>query len=462
MLHNFFMIIDNKKRLLILAFLILVVIFIALFTIIRADAKSTNVYKVTIANEELGFVQNQGSVNMASESARLLLKQQFGTDIQIEKNADFAPVKSNEQTLLSENELTDKIFKTLMSNDAYYKIEASQISVDDKKQIIVKNSAEAGAILEEIKNSYISAESKQNVQDAAFVENVTISPVFVSGKDITQKEDAINTLKAPTEEKKTYSAVQGDTLSGIASKNGMSTKQLLSMNPGLQENSILKIGQVLTLSVPKPLVSVRTAEKTVYTEPIKTSVEYQYDNGKYEDYVNTAQDGKDGVKEITANIVRINGVEQQRNVVLEKVVAEPVKQIVVKGTKEKGLVMPLSGSVTSSFGYRKNPMGSGSEFHNGLDLSASMKTPVHAAIDGTVKTVGYDSNGYGNYVILSSRDGMTTLYGHCSKIVVSEGQTVKQGDVIAYSGSTGRSTGPHLHFELDVQGQCKDPRNFLS
>lgn len=451
----------NRKRLLILALLVLILGLIVLFAITRADAKSTVVYKVSLANEELGFVQNKESVSRASESARLQLKKQLGTDIQVENGAVSISVKSDGQKLLSEKELADTIRKVLLSNDSYYKIEAYQISVDDKKQIIVNNKATADSILEEVKNSYIPAESRQNIQDAAFVENVTVSSVFVSDKEIQAKEDAINTLKSPVEEKKTYSAVQGDTLSEIASKNGMSTKQLLSINSGLQENSILKIGQVITISVPEPLVSVRTTEKTVYTEPIKKSVEYQYDDSKYENYSGTVQDGNDGVKEITASIVRINGVEQQRDVVSDKVLTEPVKQVVVKGTKEKGLVMPLSGSVTSSFGYRKNPMGSGSEFHNGLDLSASMKTAVRAALDATVKTVAYDANGYGKYVVLNSRDGMTTLYGHCSKIAVSEGQTVKQGDIIAYSGSSGRSTGPHLHFELDVQGQCQDPRKYL-
>jgi Membrane proteins related to metalloendopeptidases len=434
---------------------------IVLIAATRADAKSANVYMVSIENEELGFVQNKESVTKASENARLLLKQQLGAEVQVEKMAVATSVKPNSQKLLSESQLADKIRKMLLNNDTYYKIEAYQITVDDKIQMIVNNKATAETVLEEVKNSYIPADSKPNVQDATFVENVTVSSIFVSDKEFTTFEDAVNTLKSPVEEKTTYSVVQGDTLSGIAAKNGISTKWLLTINPGLQANSILKIGQVLVLSVPKPLVSVRTTEKNVYTQSIKKAVEYQYDDNKYEDYSSTVQDGNDGVKEITAAIVRINGIEQQSDVVSEKVLTEPVKQVVVKGTKKKGIIMPLSGSITSPFGYRKNPMGSGSEFHKGLDLSASMGTPVRAALDATVKTVAYDANGYGKYVVLSSRDGITTLYGHCSNIAVSEGQKVKQGDVIAYSGSTGRSTGPHLHFELDVQGQCKDPRQYL-
>jgi murein DD-endopeptidase MepM/ murein hydrolase activator NlpD len=130
-----------------------------------------------------------------------------------------------------------------------------------------------------------------------------------------------------------------------------------------------------------------------------------------------------------------------------------------------GFISPVSPNwrdlVTSGYGYRKNPTGPGTEFHSGLDLGVPIGTPVHAATDGKVKTVKYDPNGYGNYAVIDRGDGLCTLYGHCTQVIVSVGQTVHQGDVIAYSGSTGNSTGPHLHFEVDVNGKSQDPRNYL-
>jgi murein DD-endopeptidase MepM/ murein hydrolase activator NlpD len=130
-----------------------------------------------------------------------------------------------------------------------------------------------------------------------------------------------------------------------------------------------------------------------------------------------------------------------------------------------GFISPVGSNwrdlVTSGYGYRKNPTGPGTEFHSGLDLGVPIGTPVHAATDGKVKTVKYDPNGYGNYAVIDRGDGLCTLYGHCTQVIVSVGQTVHQGDVIAYSGSTGNSTGPHLHFEVDVNGHSQDPRNYL-
>ena len=117
--------------------------------------------------------------------------------------------------------------------------------------------------------------------------------------------------------------------------------------------------------------------------------------------------------------------------------------------------------VTSGYGYRTNPIGGGSEFHTGLDLGVPIGTLVHAATAGTVKYVRYDSNGFGNYVVIDRGDGLTTLYGHCLQIVVTAGAIIKQGDLIAYSGSSGRSTGPHLHFEVDVGVNSQNPKKYL-
>lgn len=119
--------------------------------------------------------------------------------------------------------------------------------------------------------------------------------------------------------------------------------------------------------------------------------------------------------------------------------------------------------VTSEFGWRPNPFGgSGGEGHSGLDMGAPKGTPIQTARDGVVSCVeDSGSSGYGYHVVIDHGDGMVTLYGHCSKVYVRSGQTVKQGDVIAAVGSTGRSTGNHLHFEVRVNGKKVNPRNYL-
>lgn len=118
-------------------------------------------------------------------------------------------------------------------------------------------------------------------------------------------------------------------------------------------------------------------------------------------------------------------------------------------------------AVTSEFGWRTDPFTGRPGGHSGIDLAVPMETPIYAALPGTVVTAAYSRNGYGHYVILDHGDGLTTLYGHCSLLLVQVGQRVETGNVIALSGSTGRSTGPHLHFEVRLDGERKDPREYL-
>ena len=123
-------------------------------------------------------------------------------------------------------------------------------------------------------------------------------------------------------------------------------------------------------------------------------------------------------------------------------------------------IWPTSGEVTSGFGWRNSPWGGSSELHPGIDIANSMGTPIFATADGVVVQSGW-SGGYGNIVQIEHGNGIETIYGHNSRIVVNVGQSVKKGQVISYMGSTGRSTGPHVHYEVRVNGTAIDPIRFL-
>lgn len=118
-------------------------------------------------------------------------------------------------------------------------------------------------------------------------------------------------------------------------------------------------------------------------------------------------------------------------------------------------VEPVQGMLTSGFGVRRR------DNHKGLDIANSMGTPIRAAASGTVTYAQYNSGGYGNLVIISHGNGVQTYYGHCSKLYVTAGQTVSQGEVISAMGSTGISTGSHLHWEVRINGVAQNPRNYL-
>ncbi|MDO8757175.1 MAG: M23 family metallopeptidase, partial [Elusimicrobiota bacterium] len=125
---------------------------------------------------------------------------------------------------------------------------------------------------------------------------------------------------------------------------------------------------------------------------------------------------------------------------------------------------PTEGSITSLFGYRFSPMhrgdGETGEFHAGLDIANAADTLVHATADGTVRFSGW-SHGYGNMVVIDHGYGVSTLYGHTSKALVKAGDRVMRGQVIAYMGTTGRSTGAHLHYEVWRQGRPVNPMTYL-
>ena len=119
------------------------------------------------------------------------------------------------------------------------------------------------------------------------------------------------------------------------------------------------------------------------------------------------------------------------------------------------------GRIASGFGYRIDPIYKTIKLHAGLDFTGPTGTPIYATADGTVKTANFSNSGYGNHVIINHGYGYETLYGHMSKIKSRNGQKVKRGEVIGYIGSTGKSTGPHLHYEVRKNGQKIDPVYFF-
>jgi murein DD-endopeptidase MepM/ murein hydrolase activator NlpD len=124
-------------------------------------------------------------------------------------------------------------------------------------------------------------------------------------------------------------------------------------------------------------------------------------------------------------------------------------------------IWPVSGPITSGFGYRTDPITGATAYHAGLDIGAGCGTPIKAAGTGVILSAGFNSGGYGNMTLINHGNGLSTLYGHQSSIIVSAGQSVTQGQVIGYVGSTGKSTGCHLHFEVRVNGDPVDPRGYL-
>ncbi|MBC7323857.1 MAG: peptidoglycan DD-metalloendopeptidase family protein, partial [Moorella sp. (in: Bacteria)] len=173
--------------------------------------------------------------------------------------------------------------------------------------------------------------------------------------------------------------------------------------------------------------------------------------------------GSEGERLVTYQIVTRNGTQVEKKVIEQQVLKEPVTKIVERGTRvvlasrsggSGRLAWPIQGTITSPYGYR------GREFHTGLDIAGSIGEPVGAAEDGTVTFVGYDG-GYGRMIAIDHGGGLVTRYAHLSGYNVRSGQQVSRGQVIGYVGVSGRTTGPHLHFEVLVNGSFRNPYEFL-
>lgn len=135
-------------------------------------------------------------------------------------------------------------------------------------------------------------------------------------------------------------------------------------------------------------------------------------------------------------------------------------QAYIPATNSGAMIWPLTGPITSEFGWRSHPIFGGQRFHSGIDIGGDYGLPIHAAQGGIVSHAGW-IDGYGNTVMIEHGGGIVTLYGHNEGLAVDVGQYVNQGDVIAYCGSTGNSTGPHCHFEVRLNGEPVSPFNYL-
>jgi murein DD-endopeptidase MepM/ murein hydrolase activator NlpD len=134
----------------------------------------------------------------------------------------------------------------------------------------------------------------------------------------------------------------------------------------------------------------------------------------------------------------------------------------IKTIRKMPLGYPMRGKITSAFGRRSDPFNNRPAFHAGIDLKGSIGQKINATADGIVKTSSYDKNGFGNYVVLLHGNGYETVFGHMQKRLVKKGERVQRGQVVGLMGNTGRSTGPHLHYEVRYKGKPINPKKYLS
>ncbi|MBF4693295.1 M23 family metallopeptidase [Fusibacter ferrireducens] len=354
--------------------------------------------------------------------------------------------------------------KPYIENLGFASLESYQIKANGNVLCNFKTEAEANQLLDDLKKMYTSNAAVEFLE-TYFSEEVEVDKGYVeitkfNGYD--ELESALAFIVKGTKEEKLHEVQKGENYWVIASYYGINPSDLEKANPNVKPET-LQIGQKISLVVPRPLISVCTVEQAAYNTEMPFNVTYEETNSLYKEETKTKVKGVLGEKAVVAKITRQNGREIGRIIIEESVISEPVDKVVYKGTKDPPpkmgtgvLAKPTSrGVITSGFGWRWGRR------HEGIDIGLPVGSDVKAA-DGGVVTLAAYSSSYGNYIIIDHGGNMSTLYAHNSKLLVKKGDKVYKGQVISKSGNTGRSTGPHLHFEVRKNGVPQDPTKYVN
>lgn len=298
-----------------------------------------------------------------------------------------------------------------------------------------------------------------------FAEEVEIVEAYLPESQLSTLEQAVDDVIKEQETVGEYTIVKGDTLSEISIKVNIPMDKILELNSDKlkDENSTIREGDKLIITVPEPELSVERMEENYYEEIYDAEIIYIDNDDWYTTQTVVHQQPSAGFRKIVADVHYLNDKEVSREILKEEITQEAVPKIVERGTKiPPTYIRPISGGrQTSGFGRRNAPTKGASTYHKGVDWAVPTGTAVYASCGGTVAKAGWGS-GYGYVVYIDHEDGRQTRYGHLSKVLVKAGQSVKQGERIALSGNTGVSTGPHLHFEILINGSQVNPLNYLN
>lgn len=342
--------------------------------------------------------------------------------------------------------------------------EASGLYVDGDLLGVVKSGADLRYLVQNVLDQARGDDHNAEVQ---FTKNVEIENGLYPTTSIISTDNMNQIITSTSKAGVTYTVKEGDTVTSIAKAFHMKISDLNKIN-GNQLGDSIHPGDLINIEVAEPKLEVELIKTKTYQLPIPYKTITKNDSSKYTDYTKVLTQGVNGSKECVDKVYTVNGIETKRESVSTKVLSEPVAKVVLTGTKKRpstgsgvssgSLMWPVPSlhTITTYFTWR---WGS---FHYGIDISGSSaygKTIV-AADGGVVTAAGWDG-GYGYRVVIRHNGTLSTLYGHCSKVLVTAGQKVSKGQAIAKVGSTGNSTGPHCHFEVIKNGSKVNPLNYV-
>ena len=316
------------------------------------------------------------------------------------------------------------------------------------------SAAEIETVLEDILAQYSVTSSYDSV---GFVQDMGITFQYTDTQNLRSPDELKALLTSELRPAIHDTWLESDTLDTFCQRNGISAETLQTYNHTV-DLTLAQPGQSLLIHSALPYLSVSQNRRISYQTEVAYETEYIESASLFKGETEILTQGVPGEATIVANQMYMDGQVVGETVLAQTVIVEPVAEIIAKGTKVNYSVgtflRPYGGRLTSPYGYRS--MG----FHSGIDLAGPVGDEIFASDGGKVVFAGWQG-GYGNLVVIEHNSKFTTAYAHNSSIKVKVGQMVAQGDVIALVGSTGRSTGPHLHFEVRVFGKAVNPEIYL-
>ncbi|NDL66417.1 M23 family metallopeptidase [Anaerotalea alkaliphila] len=467
---------------------------------------SINSYKVVYNKTEVGVVADAFVVEAAKEKAVSALVATLGYTPDINPSVTLVGVHtSDSKTILEGNALAEELYQAYHSGLGVVKQEAYVMKIGDGFTVALHSEEEIKEVLKGVQSHYItdkevditldkdqhntlvmspkismldedrvfatagaasepetSNRNKEKTVDVEFSDRIMVVKAFVDPAEIKDVQTATELITQENAEAEVYTVKPGDSASTIASANGMGLSELYELNPVLkQKEKTLQIGDEVVVQVSQPELSVSAAVEITYTQAIPFTTVREKDNSLYVGKSEVRQEGKNGTMEVQALVTRVNGQETGREILRQTVLEEPQERIVVEGSKPvptqpSGRLMypTVNFRMTSPYGSRSGG------FHTGMDFAAPYGTKIVAADGGRVVFAGWKS-GYGYTVDIDHGKGMVTRYAHASSISAKVGQAVKKGQTIARIGSTGNSTGNHVHFEVRINDAPRNPATYL-
>ena len=414
----------------------------------------TYAVEVSINGNHVAFVADEGVYSTAEK----LMQERI---VYAQGESPYIVGKNLKVTSVSKSDVLEDPY--VLCNNLIYSVtddikEAYGLYVDGSFEGAVEN----GEYLENALNSLLE-ENKMGIEGEVteFTVNVEIRKGLYPQSAVIPFVNMHIKLNSDVEGERTYTAVEGDSLWSIAEKNNVTRSQLRSLNPDIEKN--LWVGDTVLISKSVPFLTVQTKVTESYEVEIPyklvstNSSKYAYGTTK------VVKAGKAGKAIETAEKIYVNGILQSTNIVNTEVLQAAVNREVIVGTyidtttirpATGGFMWPVDGGYVSCGinGYRG---------HTGMDIAAARGTNIRASKSGVVTKVKKQTTGYGYHIMIDHGGGVQTLYAHCSKLLVKVGQRVTQGELIALVGSTGNSTGNHCHFEIRINGQYKNPANYI-